>query len=615
MPKPQDHDVVDDHSASEIEDNLKLLNDMNIDQDFNIWGDFRGSDAMGQRDSLKSLISGSLTVSASEQSRCQRDSDESKEKDSSHEIDSGDRSLSVSFSALTSGEKREIRSWNIRLSRETVFSRYYFPEQWELREMKTVVEFLELENPNNTSSLLNQPGKEATKMAISSIFFPGDHDPKSVLLKRGPILFDGTDERELLLFTHGFVLSRIEFDTLLNILFTINSENPQYLGPEELRDQFNAIDSDQSGALDRCELKEVFNGMGVPISERALSDILERFDVDQDGTIDADEFITAMQSHLQPKKAKNAWDSLSSWGVKLRQSLTKSDGERKLDCAYQFSDIDKVEVINVCSSESTQALANSSWADLIFALFVKGREDPLVMVCSKQEQRLAWVDAFRTCCVKSMQMRADSGFGAAKKIRGRIGWQHRIIRASLFSLVVCNDLAGLIQKLANPSPDIDIDDQDEYHGYTALHYAVVLSHAPIAKHLLQCGAKVNLCDDDQKTPLDLATLSENRGMMKLLEQFGGKAHSSGVLFKSAVEEQNEVKSGQYQSRSKQVMAKAKGATVAMSEAMSALRERGETLDQLDNKSAQIHSNALNYADMAKKMKEKNKKKANSIGMM
>ena len=39
-------------------------------------------------------------------------------------------------------------------------------------------------------------------------------------------------------------------------------------------------------ALDRCELKEVFSSMGVPISEKALSDIMDRFDDDNDGTID-----------------------------------------------------------------------------------------------------------------------------------------------------------------------------------------------------------------------------------------------------------------------------------------------------------------------------------------
>ena len=88
----------------------------------------------------------------------------------------------------------------------------------------------------------NSAGQETTKRAVTSIFFPGDHDPKHVLLKRGPTLSNGTDERELLLFTHAFVLSRIGLDALMEIMFTLNSEDPT-----QLTNRFDEIDSDQSG--------------------------------------------------------------------------------------------------------------------------------------------------------------------------------------------------------------------------------------------------------------------------------------------------------------------------------------------------------------------------------
>lgn len=32
--------------------------------------------------------------------------------------------------------------------------------------------------------------------------------------------------------------------------------------------------------LDRCELREVFQSMGVPISEQMLSELMDRFDLD-----------------------------------------------------------------------------------------------------------------------------------------------------------------------------------------------------------------------------------------------------------------------------------------------------------------------------------------------
>ena len=209
--------------------------------------------------------------------------------------------------------------------------------------------------------------------------------------------------------------------------------------------------------------------MGVPISELALSNIMDRFDVDHDGQIDFEEFERVMHE-LEPKEEERwSWGSI---GNKLKQAttltrtMTGSNVERKVQCAYPLSDIDKVESLNVCSSEATSVFVNSSWAELIFAIYVKDRYEPFIMVCSKPEHRKAWVYAFKTCCVKSVLLRAGMGSKAARKIRSQIGWQHRIIRATLFSLVVCNDLEGLQQKLARKSTDVDINDQDEYNGYT-----------------------------------------------------------------------------------------------------------------------------------------------------
>lgn len=97
-------------------------------------------------------------------------------------------------------------------------------------------------------SAANQPN-EVTQTTINSIFFPGDHDSKSVLLKRGPTLFDGLEERELLLFTHAFVLSRIEFDNLVTLLFDMNSVKmgSKEDTEKELQKRFDAIDSDCTG--------------------------------------------------------------------------------------------------------------------------------------------------------------------------------------------------------------------------------------------------------------------------------------------------------------------------------------------------------------------------------
>lgn len=245
--------------------------------------------------------------------------------------------------------------------------------------------------------------------------------------------------------------------------------------------------------------------MGLPISERALSDIMETFDTDQNGTIDAEEFMEAMQSHTRPKRQKrnSVLGSMNAWGGNALRRMTGSFAKvRKMDCACLFADVERVEVVDICSSDKTRMFAHSSWADLTFAIFVRGKEDPLIAVCSNREQRAAWVDAFRACYVASTQTRADNDSESAKEVTRWLGWQHRIVRASLFSLVVCDDATGLAEQVANPSSYLNINARDEYHGFTALHYAVVSGNVQIAELLLRYGAKKNLCDNDQKTPLD-----------------------------------------------------------------------------------------------------------------
>lgn len=87
------------------------------------------------------------------------------------------------------------------------------------------------------------PGQEA----LRSIFFPRDHERKAVLLKRGPILLNGVQECELMLFTNGFLLREIKVDSLLKNVFAMNLDEAQSLTSEQLHERFDDIDSDGNG--------------------------------------------------------------------------------------------------------------------------------------------------------------------------------------------------------------------------------------------------------------------------------------------------------------------------------------------------------------------------------
>lgn len=199
----------DDNSAAEIDDDdLNILDELIIvvdDHDFNPWPDFRESDAVirsrGREgdDSLQSLFarlrsekssitdntctdtaSVSLALAVVASSGVQEQSSEmstAEEQDQDVEVEdrlennlvaetdaspSSDIS-NIVFSSLTPGEQRDNRSWNTRLSRDKVFSRYYHPEQWELSEMNAIQKFLGIESTDRPCS------------SVSLYFIPNDY--------------------------------------------------------------------------------------------------------------------------------------------------------------------------------------------------------------------------------------------------------------------------------------------------------------------------------------------------------------------------------------------------------------------------------------------------------
>lgn len=388
---------------------------MQEDEDVNEWSDawaeFRRALAEGERESLDAVVSRSRRHLHGAGDGEDDDDDDAPGRDAGARS-AGGRALGVAYAGLTAGERHELSGWNKRIAREEVFGRYYFPEHWELRELQTIMKFLELEDSNDSLDealkFMSAPEKESTQRAIASIFFPGDYDPKSVLLKRGPILIDGAEERELLLFTHGFLLSRITFDTLMDILTSKRK------GKALHEASFNSIDADGSGNIDRCELKEAFSRLNIPVGEHTIDSIMDRFDDDGDGQISSEEFALALQG-VAPKNEK--WGYLGTVGSKIKSSLagTATGAEQKLACAYEYTEIDRIESVNACYSDANRVFATSSWAELVFTIHLKGGAAPLVLVCSKPEQRLAWVGALHSCSATSTQSKTSSELHSANE--------------------------------------------------------------------------------------------------------------------------------------------------------------------------------------------------------
>ncbi len=160
--------AIDFNVASKIDndddDELKILSELIIDQDLNPWSEFRASIAIvsqskgGGDDSLQSLFTRLSTISAklsNAPTACVVLGDEKQLSEisiadeqvvvSNNDIQGNDTVSEVKC-ALTPMEQRDMQSWNDRLSREKVFSRYYNPERWELSELETIQKLLGVEN-------------------------------------------------------------------------------------------------------------------------------------------------------------------------------------------------------------------------------------------------------------------------------------------------------------------------------------------------------------------------------------------------------------------------------------------------------------------------------------
>ncbi len=181
---------------------------------------------------------------------------------------------------LTEDELTDNKAWQMRFMSDDTFSRTYAPAWWEREEMNSIVDFLELKNPRDHSEYLvciyffciisstpflfltvstacfrvqyliapkKNPQQEDTKKAVSAIFSPKQRERQVVLLKRGTVLL-GREERELMLFTNGFVVSRVELDVLVNLLLNASSSGRmEKLAPERITEQFSAINTDGGG--------------------------------------------------------------------------------------------------------------------------------------------------------------------------------------------------------------------------------------------------------------------------------------------------------------------------------------------------------------------------------
>lgn len=91
---------------------------------------------------------------------------------------------------------------------------------------------------------------------------------------------------------------------------------------QDLEDLFKKIDEDNSGAIDKFELKKLFSRLGINLNEQQLNGYFEQIDTDKSGLISLEEFKIMMMGYI--KKEMISAESIMD---DIRKEFRKVDKE------------------------------------------------------------------------------------------------------------------------------------------------------------------------------------------------------------------------------------------------------------------------------------------------
>ena len=226
-----------------------------------------------------------------------------------------------------------------------------------------------------------------------------------------------------------------------------------------------------------------------------------------------------------------------------------------------------------------------------------------------------WMKTIEYVFIQHM-MFGDTSKHHNPKLKQTFGWQHIIIRRPGFTAAVTGDM----RLMGNPR---NINELDKYNQSSPLHYAVQYQpscNAEIVEALLLYGADPNLPDGEGQSAMYFAQRNKLDDIEVLLKEHGGQTSKlaemelRGELFGGVEQAQRntnkrrETERAVEDQKAAEAAAKAQSAQSQMSNNMAAMIERGQKIEQMDDKARQINDEARNYADLASQLKNKVKNK-------
>ena len=208
-------------------------------------------------------------------------------------------------------------------------------------------------------------------------------------------------------------------------------------------------------AIDEGKLLKFCQSKGIPVTEEEVAHIIDRVNSNSDGLLedfpsmrlDATNSVTPKSHNFLAGLGQRfgRWRSLT---IELDEVLqqtgrnkllsrsgsdytTGSSGEcndHKVENAFLFSDIDRVETLDVWKSSEIKKYIycplvtkdEGSIRQRTFAIFLRDKlNEPLVILCSKQEEVKDWMDALEICIGEQKSMVLGRNRGSVRP-KGKI---------------------------------------------------------------------------------------------------------------------------------------------------------------------------------------------------
>jgi len=245
--------------------------------------------------------------------------------------------------------------------------------------------------------------------------------------------------------------------------------------------------------------------------------------------------------------------------------------------------------------------------------------DPVswTFTCASVPHQVAWLEALQVAVVQAHLLH-ETKWVVDENLH--LGWKHRVMCSSLYTAAIlgnANMMNELLQSSVSTKVNVNAPDDD---GISALHYATRYMKLNCMETLLEAKANPNVLDTDSHTPMHYAVEANFQAAVDLLLAFGaappydngGGSDSEGELFGKVAREHAVDQEHKQVVKAEAVAAEA--ANNLMAENMQLMKERGEKLENMDDKASQVRQDAEEMKQLSHQLKEKMKKKNTWFGL-